>query len=298
MKKYIYNAGTVAIAIAMSGLPAVAFAENGGQAQGNGIQVTSVESQVVESRTSANLESTREGKKQDAEVLREVQKQGTETSREVQKQLLEREKRQFEVSRERQKQQLEASSSVQREERKDGREIDLDLEDDSDRATSFEDLKQRIEARKQQLEKEVASTTKARKNIVKNANSVRLAVHALLASKDLVGGIGPQVSEIAKQMNDSVATTTGAEAKIQSRGFLARFLFGGDNTSADVITKEATKNQTRIDSLTALLTQTNVSTEVQAALNEQITALKDAQARLQTLAQREQKAWGLFSWRF
>ena len=69
-------------------------------------------------------------------------------------------------------------------------EFEFELEDDEDVASSFEDLKQKIEERKHELEDEEASTTPKFKNAIKNANEVRLAVHALLASRDLLGGIG------------------------------------------------------------------------------------------------------------
>jgi len=231
-----------------------------------------------------------------AEQAREGQKQAAEVSREAQKQAAE-------VSREQQKQQLEASSSDQGRPSIQGgnleeQGIDLELENDQEQATSNDDLNQKIEVRRHQLEQEVASSSPDHQKIVENANEVRLAVHSLLASKDLIGGIGGQVSDIAKEVNNSVASTTNAEAKIQSRGFLTRLLFGGDSTSAEVIAQEAAQNQARIDKLMALLGQANVPADVQATLTAQITALKDAQARLQDLAQREQKAWGLFSWRF
>ena len=276
MKNSLYTFGAFALALAMSGLPAVALAENGGDGQGDGAQV-----QV----TGVAAEQAREGQKQAAEVSREAQKQAAE------------------VSREQQKQQLEASSSDQGRPSIQGgnleeQGIDLELENDQEQATSNDDLNQKIEVRRHQLEQEVASSSPDHQKIVENANEVRLAVHSLLASKDLIGGIGGQVSDIAKEVNNSVASTTNAEAKIQSRGFLTRLLFGGDSTSAEVIAQEAAQNQARIDKLMALLGQANVPADVQATLTAQITALKDAQARLQDLAQREQKAWGLFSWRF
>jgi len=268
MKDTFTKFGAVAVALAMSGLPAVAFAEG---AENDSVQVTSVEAQTVEGRTGADVETTREGQKQSAEVLREQAKQ-----------------------------QIEASSSTQgRPSVKGDREDDdFELEDDSDRAVSFDDLNRKIEVRKRTLDREAASSTPNRKDIVRNANPVRLAVHSLLASKDLLGGIGQQVSEIAKEMNHSVASTTDAEVKIKSRGFVIRLFFGGDKTSAEMIASEAAQNQTRIDSLTALLGQSNVSVDVQATLTAQITALKDAQARLEALAAKEKSAWGLFSWRF
>ncbi|MFA6414403.1 MAG: hypothetical protein WC217_01615 [Candidatus Paceibacterota bacterium] len=277
MNKNIYIAGISALALAMSAVPAAAFAENGGgEAQGSESTQVSVTAQAVS-------ESAREGQKQEAEVSREQEKQRTE------------------IAREQEKNNLEAGSSTRPSIKggdEDGQEIDLELEDDQDQALSNDDLNQKIEVRKHELEQEVASSTPDHQVAVEHANEVRLAVHALLASKDLIGGIGQQVSEIAKEVNNSVASTTNAEAKIQSRGFITRFLFGGDSTSAEVIAQEAAQNQARIDSLTALLGQANISADLQATLTAQITALKDAQARLQALADKEQKAWGLFSWRF
>lgn len=282
MKKYFFvleaftlaitMSGLLALAFAMVGFPAAALAENnsGEEESGDGIRITNVQIQA----------------KVIGESVRERQKQNAERSREGRKQQLEQEKNQ-----------LETNSSQLREEGN-GEEIELEMEDDSNPATSLEDLKQKIEVRKQELEHEVASTTSGHQDIVENANPVRLAVHSLLASKELVGGIGPQVSKIAKEMNDSVATTTNVEAKIQSRGFLTRLFFGGDSAAADVIAQEVAKNQQRIDDLTKLLGETTVSPDIQTILKAQIIALGDAQARLADLAQKEQNQWGLFSWRF
>lgn len=177
-------------------------------------------------------------------------------------------------------------------------EIHLELEDDADVAFSLGDLKKKIEKRKHELDDEEASTTIKSREIVKNANEVRLAVHALLASKLLLGGIGQEVSKIAKEMNNSVATTTNAEARIQARGFFARLFFGGDIAAADVIAQAVARNQQHIDDLTKLLGEANVSADIQVTLRAQIAAIQDAQVHLQDLAQKEQEAWGVFSWRF
>ena len=274
------------LALAMAAMPALALAENGGDGQGDGSVQVSATAQGT--TVSAGVTAT-------GEAAREQQKQNTEMSREQQKQQLEQEKAQLEAS---STDEQGGNENVRGEYQAEQEGIHIDMEDDSSPATSLEDLKQKIEVRKHQLEQEVASTTVADQNIVENANPVRLAVHTLLASKELIGGIGPQVSEIAKQVNDSVATTTNAEAKIQSRGFLTRLLFGGDSAAADVIAQQVAQNQQRIDSLNALLGQANVSADIQVVLKAQIAALQDAQTRLQDLAQSEQKAWGLFSWRF
>ncbi|TSC69955.1 MAG: hypothetical protein G01um101449_476 [Parcubacteria group bacterium Gr01-1014_49] len=184
-----------------------------------------------------------------------------------------------------------------RSEDQDEQEIELELEDDEDLASSFDDLRQRIETRKHELDDEEASTTPEFKEVMKNANPVRLAVHSLLASKELLGGIGEQVSAIAREMNRTIATTTSAEAKIHSRGFFARLFFGGDRAAAEAISQVVAQNQQRAQQLVDLIGQGNAPAEVKEALEAQLEVLKDAQARLEELAQKERGAWGLFSWR-
>lgn len=272
MKNTFTKFGAVAVALAMSGLPAVALAEDV-NAGGVSVQGDTVQEGNVQAGSVRVQQTTREDE-QKVEIT-SAQTQGEESA--------------------------ESVTSVQQGEKgltvRQGR-IELKLERDDDRASSLGELRQKIELRKQELDDEEASSTPETRDFMKNANPVRLAVHALLASKDLIGGIGGQVSEIAKQMNDSVATTTEVEMKIKTRGFITRLLFGGDSTSADIIAKEAAKNQANITKLTDLLNQANVSADVQVTLKAQIAALQTAQTRLQTLAEREQKAWGLFSWRF
>ena len=275
MKRYIYTAGALALTLTMSGLPVVALAESNSD---DGLRVTAqvtAQTQGTNATTGVSVDL-----EDDNEAAREQQKQDTE------------------IAREQQKQQLEASTTARVQEEDDDQEIELEMEDDQDHATSLSDLKKKIEVRRHELEDEVASTSPDHRDILENANPVRLAVHTLLSSKDLLGGIGSQVSEIAKRMNDSVATTTNAEAKVQARGFLIRLLFGGDAAAADVIAQQVAQNQQRIDDLTKLLNEANVSADIQVTLKAQIAAIQDAQKRLQDLAQREQNAWGLFSWRF
>ncbi len=259
MKKYLYTTGAVALAIAMSGAPALALAENQGSEQ-EVSQVRPVTAPVLAGSTTAQRPSIVGSSEEENES---ANLEGAEHAK-----LPPRIRALFAA------------------------------EGTTTPVFSLAALKQSIEQRKHELEQEEASSTPDEQKLVKDTNPVRLAVHSLLASKDLLGGIGQQVSEIAKHMNDSVATTTAAEAQIQSRGFFARFLFGGDKNAATTIADQVAQNQKQIDNLTALLGQANISADVQATLTAQITALKDAQTRLQNLAQKEKKAWGLFSWRF
>ncbi|MCX6787594.1 MAG: hypothetical protein NT108_00290 [Candidatus Kaiserbacteria bacterium] len=269
MKKTLYTVGAVALAFAMSGAPAVVLAEKNSDEGSARAQVS-----APAQGTGAAVRGDEEGGGQGQNMqVQDVQTDGPKLD----------EKKGGEK--------MEGSDQ-------DKQELDLELEDDADVASSFDDLEQKIEVRKHELDVEEASTTPELRDVVKNANEVRLAVHSLLASKELLGGIGSQVSEIAKDMNDSVATTTNVEAKIQSRGFLTRLFFGGDSAAADVISQEVARNQQHIDDLTKLLEGANVPADIQAVLKAQITAIQDAQTRLLDLAQKEQKQWGLFSWRF
>lgn len=280
MKKFIYSFGTLALALAMSGLPAAAFAEHGDEGQ---------------DEVSVHIGAQTQGLNVQAGSVVRVDEEEHSSGGQQKKEDMQREE------------QIDATSShdqIDEEEMSDQSlgedqdEIHFDLEDDEDVATSFHDLQQKIEVRKHQLDQELASTSPDHQQIVENANEVRVAVHSLLASKELLGGIGPKVSEIAKDMNNSVATTTNAEAQIQSRSFLARLFFGGDSAAADVIAQQVAQNQQRIDDLNKMLGEANVSTDIQVTLRAQIAAIQEAQVRLQELAQKEQSQWGLFSWRF
>ncbi|MFA6519674.1 MAG: hypothetical protein WCT41_02540 [Candidatus Paceibacterota bacterium] len=276
MKKYLFTSGAFALAIAMSGLPAIAAAENNDGEGSADTQITA----VTQVRVSDDVDTSVTGSAR----VNDDDDEATSSNR-------------------RNDNQATSSKSGDdnesiNDDQNDQDEFEFELEDDKDTAFSLDDLNQKIENRKLELEDEEASTTEQNRGIVKNANEVRLAVHALLASKDLIGDIGPKVSEIAKEMNDSVATTTKAEAKIQSRSFLARLFFGGDSAAANVISQAVAQNQQRITDLNKLLVEASVSADIQVVLKAQIEALEDAQARLQDLAQREQKMWGLFIWRF
>ena len=271
MKTYTYKVWVIALALMMSGLPVVALAESSSD-EGRGDSSMEIDAQTQEVTVQPNVYARGEGK-QESKGQRE----------------------QFELMN---SDDQEGNAEMRDEDQDEEEEIEIELEDDEDVASSFDDLTQKIEKRKHELDDEEASTTPKFKDAVKNANEVRLAVHALLASKDLVGGIGGQVSEIAKSMNDSVATTTNAEAKVQSRGFLTRLLFGGDSAAAEVISQEVAQNQQHIDALMKLLGDANVPSDIQAVLKAQIMAIQEAQTRLLDLAQKEQTMWGLFSWRF
>lgn len=134
------------------------------------------------------------------------------------------------------------------------------------------------------------------KGVYQNQNQVKLMVHSLLASEELVGGIGPQVSEVARGFNNSVQATILAEEKINSRSRLVKLFMGGDDEAADEIEQEVNANHARIMTLKQLMTQCECDEEVRNTIQEQIMNTEQEQIRLEELAAGEKAKKGLFGW--
>ncbi len=162
-----------------------------------------------------------------------------------------------------------------------------------------EGIADRIRQREQEMEREMEGLGKAQREVVRNQNEVRLAVHALLAmdDMDMMGGIGQEVAEVAREFDNSIMATIQAEEKIQKRNKLAKLLVGGDMKSAEEIEQEVNKNQERIQLLIQLRENCeDCNEEVMAMFQEQITKMIQEQERLQQLAQDEKRSKGLFGW--
>lgn len=157
-------------------------------------------------------------------------------------------------------------------------------------------VEEKLQTKQQELEQEMADKSEKEQNVLKNQNQVRLAVHALLEMKDEIGGIGPQVSEIAQQFDNSVQATIKAEEKIQSKGGLARFFSGGDEEAAEELEAEVNANKAKVEELKQLKEQCECDEEAKALMQEQIQAMEQEQSRLGELAQKEKKSKGLFGW--
>jgi len=158
-------------------------------------------------------------------------------------------------------------------------------------------LQQMIQQREQDMEQEKNGLSDPeQQEILQNQNRVRLAVHAFLAMENLVGGIGQNVSEIAKEFNNSVQATIRAEERIEKKSGFSRFFSGGDEKSAEEIENEVEQNRNRIEMLKQLKEQCSCGEEVKAMYQEQIQNLEQEQNRLETKAQNEMKSKGMFGW--
>lgn len=160
-----------------------------------------------------------------------------------------------------------------------------------------EEVRTRVELRKQELDQELVGKSEKQQQVLKNQNEVRLAVHALLGMKEELGGIGQQVSEVATAMDNSVKETVASEEKMQDRSAFSRFFAGGDKKAAEEIEANVIKNQERISEMQRLRESCeDCSDEAKQVLQEQIQTMEREQTRLKTLAESEKSKKGLFGW--
>lgn len=162
--------------------------------------------------------------------------------------------------------------------------------------TAAERNRQEIKAQIKLIQKKNANITGlSSNNRVMNENKVHVAVQTLLAAGNISGGIGPQISAIAKEFNNSVTAQYKAEEKIQNRNAISRFFFGGDSEAAGEIQQQIEANRIRIGNLDNLMNQCgeDCDGELKAMIQEQIQSLEQEQNRLRDLSQAELNDKGL-----
>nr|MBA4404813.1 hypothetical protein [Nanoarchaeum sp.] len=158
------------------------------------------------------------------------------------------------------------------------------------------EVKSMMQEKQQLMQQEMVGLNEKQQKVYQNQNQVRLAVHALLSIENLTGGIGKNVSAIAREFNNSVMSTIRAEEKIQTRSGFTRFFAGGDETTATELESEVEQNELRIQQLTQLRNECQCDQEVKDLMQEQIQLMQQEQTRLRELAQQEKKSKGLFDW--
>lgn len=108
--------------------------------------------------------------------------------------------------------------------------------------------------------------------------------------------IGMKVSEIAKNINKSLEKGKKAEERIKGRGFIIRFIFGGDKNSAREMGDEISNNQRMIKELKDI--ENESEGDVKPLLREHIRLLEEENARLDSISKAEFKVFSLFGWLF
>jgi len=166
-----------------------------------------------------------------------------------------------------------------------------------ERAVNTIQAREMIQQREQEMAQEVETLSGVQQKVYQNQNKAREAIHALLAIEDLAPGIGPQVSVIAQEFNNSVQATIVAEEKIQKRNTFVRFFMGGEKEAAQEMKQEINQNQERVQELKQLREDcVACNEEVRTMMQEQIQKMEQEQARLQELAERENNSQGVFGW--
>ena len=162
------------------------------------------------------------------------------------------------------------------------------------KAGNADELKEIVDGIEQELEQETNGLKEKQQNVYKNQNRVRLAVHSLLAMENLIGGIGPEVSKIASEFNNSLGKTIITEEKIQNKNRIIRFLLGGDKESAELMMQEVIQNKDKVEQLKQLMEECDCDERVKDMLKEQIINIETEQDRLELLAKIEEGYKGLF----
>ena len=157
-------------------------------------------------------------------------------------------------------------------------------------------LRENLQKNRMEYAASLANSSSGKGAWMKNENDISVAVHSLLAMENVTGGIGPQVSEIARTFNNSVQSTFRLEERIQNRDVFSRLFFGGDQSAARELANLTSENQVRIMQIQQLVNTTEMDTETRALMEEQIRALDQNVAEWQRLAAQEQNDRGLFGW--
>jgi hypothetical protein len=164
------------------------------------------------------------------------------------------------------------------------------------KAKSLNELKQLTEQRALELKSELQQLPVLEQKVLQNQNAVREAVHGLLSAEDLAGKIGPQISAIAREFNNSVSSTVRAEEKIQKRSQIIRLFVGGDKEAVETLQSALDQNKEKLMELKQLKDGCECKEEVKTMIEEQIQKMEQEQTRLEAVAEKESKAKGILGW--
>ncbi len=129
---------------------------------------------------------------------------------------------------------------------------------------------------------------------VRNPNQVRDTVQSLLAMENRTGGIGPQVSAIAREFNNSAEAGRQYEDRIINRDPFSRFFFGGDRQAATELENLTVQNQARITEIETLLDSSEMDADTRSQIEGELLVLRQNLAYDQQLAAQAQQEHGLF----
>jgi len=130
----------------------------------------------------------------------------------------------------------------------------------------------------------------------RNPNEVRDIVHSLLAIENRTNGIGPQISAIAREFNNSANAIEQYENRIKNRDTFSRFFFGDDQQAATELASLTAQNQARINQIENLMNTTALDSDTLAIMEEQLYLLQQKVAFDQQLSTQAKQDRGIFGW--
>lgn len=157
-------------------------------------------------------------------------------------------------------------------------------------------VREKIRSDRNALNATLRNATPVRAGWSTTTNEVRLAVHTLLAMENITGGIGSQVSAVAREFNNSASQSWQLEERIRNRDAVSRFFFGGDQTSAAELANLSVQNQNRIRQIEQLMANESLDEETRAMLQEQLAIMELENTRLGQVSSAEQQSRGIFGW--
>lgn len=126
-------------------------------------------------------------------------------------------------------------------------------------------------------------------------NVVASFVQSLRSVADREGGLGEQVRIIAREQQDSVATTTDAMEKVESRGFLKTLFIGSDYENLGILRSGIARTQNTLEQLRTILISTTDAT-ARTVITAQIQALETDQANMQSFVTAHENSFSFFGW--
>jgi hypothetical protein len=143
--------------------------------------------------------------------------------------------------------------------------------------------------------KSATSTKPVQKAATSTGSAVSTYVQGLLDSENREGGIGSQVRVIAKEQNDSEASTSAAMTKVESRSSFKTFLIGTDYKNIGALRSELVKTKSRLEKLQGLLS-TETDAQAKVELEAEIKSLTESQTKLETFIKTNESKFSLFGW--
>ena len=133
-------------------------------------------------------------------------------------------------------------------------------------------------------------------NSLQNQKMAQVAVQTMETTASMFGKSEADISRISNEIKNSLEITTRAEEQIRNRSRFVKFLVGGDDESAGLISQQIVRNEERLRELNRLILESDSDTQTKIILQEQIQNIEQEQLRLKLLAEKEMNNKGILGW--